>query len=204
MAHRPNYNMKDYSKIWKDIKPYVSECDLSFANIEAPVCDELPFSPYPNFNMQSSYPEAAIDAGFNVFSVINNHTNDQGLEGINATRLWGEKIEDRTKHSERPVYVTGINEKPKMPVSYRIIQKGDWKILFVAVTEILNRPDYRNYLNYIVASRTNWEEFSDYLTQLRNEHPCDLMVLSIHSDEPEYFLPASSKRIKYYHELTEK
>ena len=204
MAHRPNYNMKDYSQIWKDIKPYVSECDFSFANIEAPVCDELPFSPYPNFNMQSSYPEAAIGAGFNVFSVINNHTNDQGLEGINATRLWGEKIEDKTKHSERPVYVTGINEKPKMPVSYRIIQKGDWKILFVAVTEILNRPDYRNYLNYIVASRTNWEEFSEYLTQLRNEHPCDLMVLSIHSDEPEYFLPASSKRIKYYHELTEK
>lgn len=204
MAHRPNYNMKDYSKIWSDIKPLVSGCDLSFANLEAPVYDELPFSPYPNFNMQSSYPAAAIEAGFNVFSVVNNHTNDQGLEGINATRLWGEKMEAETKGSLRPVYVCGINEKPKMPISYRLIQKGNWKILFVAVTEILNRPDYRTYLNYVVASRNNWDEFTEYLVNLRTENPCDLMVLSIHTDEPEYFLPVTSKRINYYHQLTDK
>lgn len=204
MAHRANYSMKNYSKIWKDIKPLVSGADFSFANIEAPVNKNLPFSPYPDFNMQPSYPEAAIDAGFNVFSLVNNHTNDKGLEGINETRKWGEKIEEDSKLSERPVYFCGINKSPGEKISYKIIRKGNWKILFVAVTEILNRPDYRSYLNYIVASKKNWEEFSEYLVQIRKENPCDLMILSIHTDEPEYILSAEQKRKSYYRSLISK
>lgn len=204
MAHRANYSMKNYSKIWKDIKPLVSGADFSFANIEAPVNKNLPFSPYPDFNMQPSYPEAAIDAGFNVFSLVNNHTNDKGLEGINETRKWGEKIEEDSKLSERPVYFCGINKSPGEKISYKIIRKGNWKILFVAVTEILNRPDYRSYLNYVVASKKNWEEFSEYLVQIRKENPCDLMILSIHTDEPEYILSAEQKRKSYYRSLISK
>lgn len=204
MAHRANYNMKNYSKIWKDIKPLVSGADFSFANIEAPVNKNLPFSPYPDFNMQPSYPEAAIDAGFNVFSLVNNHTNDKGLEGINETRKWGEKIEEDSKLSERPVYFCGINKSPGEKISYKIIRKGNWKILFVAVTEILNRPDYRSYLNYVVASKKTWEEFSEYLVQIRKENPCDLMILSIHTDEAEYILPAEQKRKSYYRSLISK
>lgn len=204
MAHRANYSMKNYSKIWKDIKPLVSGADFSFANIEAPVNKNLPFSPYPDFNMQPSYPEAAIDAGFNVFSLVNNHTNDKGLEGINETRKWAEKIEEDSKHSERPVYFCGINKSPGEKISYKIIRKGNWKILFVAVTEILNRPDYRSYLNYVVASKKNWEEFSEYLVQIRKENPCDLMILSIHTDEPEYILSAGQKRKSYYRSLISK
>lgn len=204
MAHRSNYSMKNYSKIWKDIKPLVSGADFSFANIEAPVNKNLPFSPYPDFNMQPSYPEAAIDAGFNVFSLVNNHTNDKGLEGINETRKWGEKIEEDSKLSERPVYFCGINKSPGEKISYKIIRKGNWKILFVAVTEILNRPDYRSYLNYVVASKKDWEEFSEYLVQIRKENPCDLMILSIHTDEPEYILSAGQKRKSYYRSLISK
>lgn len=204
MAHRANYSMKNYSKIWKDIKPLVSGADFSFANIEAPVNKNLPFSPYPDFNMQPSYPEAAIDAGFNVFSLVNNHTNDKGLEGIKETRKWGEKIEEDSKLSERPVYFCGINKSPGEKISYKIIRKGNWKILFVAVTEILNRPDYRSYLNYVVASKKNWEEFSEYLVQIRKENPCDLMILSIHTDEAEYILPAEQKRKSYYRSLISK
>lgn len=204
MAHRSNYSMKNYSKIWKDIKPLVSGADFSFANIEAPVNKNLPFSPYPDFNMQPSYPEAAIDAGFNVFSLVNNHTNDKGLEGINETRKWGEKIEEDSKLSERPVYFCGINKSPGEKISYKIIRKGNWKILFVAVTEILNRPDYRSYLNYVVASKKTWEEFSEYLVQIRKENPCDLMILSIHTDEAEYILPAEQKRKSYYRSLISK
>lgn len=204
MAHRANYSMKNYSKIWKDIKPLVSGADFSFANIEAPVNKNLPFSPYPDFNMQPSYPEAAIDAGFNVFSLVNNHTNDKGLEGINETRKWGEKIEEDSKLSERPVYFCGINKTPGEKISYKIIRKGNWKILFVAVTEILNRPDYRSYLNYVAASKKNWDEFSEYLVQIRKENPCDLMILSIHTDEPEYILSAGQKRKSYYRSLISK
>ena len=202
MAHRPNFNMKDYHKIWKSIKPLVSNADFSFANIEAPVDKNLPFSPYPNFNMRPTYPEAAIDAGFNVFSLVNNHTNDQGLEGIRETLNWGNIIEENTKDSARPVYFCGINEKPDGKISYKIIQKEKWKILFVAVTEILNRPNYRSYLNYISANKKSWQEFSEYLVQLRQENPCDIMILAIHTDEPEYVQAVEQKRKNYYHSLS--
>lgn len=204
MAHRPNYNMKNYEKIWKEISPTIKESDFAFANIEAPVDKDLPFSPYPNFNMQPSYPQEAIKAGFNVFSLVNNHTNDQGLGGIKKTLEWATSVEKNTKNSVRPVYFCGINEKPHEKISYKIIQNGKWKILFVAVTEILNRPDYRSYLNYVVSTKKNWEEFSDYLLQLRNENPCDIMVVSIHSDEPEYIRMVEQKRKEYYRSLTEK
>lgn len=204
MAHKPNYNMKNYDKIWADIKPYIEDSDFAFANLEAPVVKDLPFSPYPDFNMQPSFPLSAINAGFNVFSNVNNHTNDQGLTGILETRKWSVETEAEFEHSNRPVYFCGINEKPHEPISFKIIKKGKWKILFVAVTEILNRPNYRSYLNYIVASRQNWNEFIEYLVKLRAENPCDIMVLSIHTDEPEYVLPVSQKRKEYYYELTEK
>lgn len=204
MAHKSNYSMKNYDKIWFDIKPFLQDSDFSFANIEAPVVKNLPFSPYPNFNMQPSFPIAAINAGFNVFSNVNNHTNDQDLEGIVETRKWALETEKKFADSERPVFFCGINETPNEPISYKIIKKGKWKILFVAVTEILNRPDYRSYLNYIVASRKNWNDFTEYLVKLRAENPCDLMVLSVHTDEPEYIQPVSSKRKEYYYELTEK
>ena len=55
MAHKPNYSMSDYSVIWKDIAPLALSCDFSFANIEAPVDDSIPYATYPRFNMHSEY-----------------------------------------------------------------------------------------------------------------------------------------------------
>lgn len=201
MAHKPNYNMKNYNKIWQGISDIVKDSDLAFANLEAPVCDELPYSTYPNFNMHSDYPQAAIDAGFNVFSIINNHSNDQGLQGIKGTIDWAQKIENKTKDSERPVIINGLNEIPNSPVSYKLIHKGEWTILFCAITEILNRPDYRSYMNYVVSSKSGWEEFSKYILKVREENPCDLLILSIHTDEPEYISPVSLRRKEYYYKL---
>ena len=201
MAHKENFRMKNFDKIWEDIRPITSQADFSFANLEAPVCDELPFSTYPNFNMNSPFPEAAIKAGINVFSLINNHTKDQGLKGILATLQWATEKEQKTFSSQRPIYFCGINEVPKSPISYKIIKKDDWTILFCAITETLNRPDYKSYMNYVVASKLGWQEFSEYAKKIRNENPCDLFVLAIHTDEPEYEAKVSSKRKSYYKTL---
>ena len=63
MAHTQNFRMKDYSQIWEDIKEITQNSDFTFANIESPINDEAPFENYPTFNMQYSYPQAAVDAG---------------------------------------------------------------------------------------------------------------------------------------------
>ena len=77
MAHSVNYVISDYPKIWRDVKYMIEPCDLAFANIEAPIDDTQKPQSYPNFNMPQAYIEAAVDAGFDVFSLCNNHTNDQ-------------------------------------------------------------------------------------------------------------------------------
>ena len=201
MAHKPNFNMTGYHKIWDAVRKTVQNADLSFANIEAPVYEALPYSSFPNFNMHEEYPQAAIDAGFCVFSVINNHTNDQGLEGMRATMEWATRTEERLKGSARPVYFCGLNARKDAPISYRVIQKGSWTVLFCAVTEILNRPTFKPYMNYVAATESGWNSFLSEVKKMREQSSCDLLILSIHSDEPEYVFPVEQRRRDYYHAL---
>ena len=123
MAHKPNFNMRSYNKIWESISGTVQSADLAFANIEAPVSKDLPYSSFPNFNMHPEYPEAAVSAGFNVFSLVNNHTNDQGLEGMRATAKWAETVHTQTQNAEngRTVYFSGLKKSPEEKFSSCII-----------------------------------------------------------------------------------
>lgn len=203
MAHKPNFNMKNYSLIWEDISPLVSTYDFSFANIEAPVYEDLPYSSFPNFNMHGEYPENAIKAGFNVFSLVNNHTNDQGLEGMKATLSWAEKIEEHSKNAERKIYFSGINSKEGSDITFKILEKNEWKILFCAVTEILNRPTFKDSMNFVSYSKKGRENFIQSIKIIREENPADLFIVSIHTDEPEYVAEIDALRRKYYHQLLE-
>ena len=85
MAHNVNFRMKNYALIYEDIAPLLKENDVCFANLETPVCETREYQSYPCFNVHAEYVQAAIDAGFNVFSLANNHTNDQGKEGIEGS-----------------------------------------------------------------------------------------------------------------------
>lgn len=201
MAHTPNFSMTDYDKIWEEVTPLVSSCDLSFANIESPVMDSRSFSTYPDFNMQSAYPKAAIKAGFNVFSTANNHSNDQGLEGIQETRAWADAIEAQSQSSSRPLYFSGIRAQKDGDFSYRTIRVKGWTVLFCAVTELLNRNTFTAYLNYVPSNEESRAQFKAFLQNLRAQNPSDLFVLSVHSYEAEYIADVNEGRQKYYRAL---
>jgi poly-gamma-glutamate synthesis protein (capsule biosynthesis protein) len=201
MAHRPNFGMNNFSTIWKDTAALIKSADFSFANIEAPVDDDLPYSSYPDFNMQHEYPEAAADAGFNVFSLVNNHSNDQGYSGMMHTYNWAEKVSRKTADSERPVYFCGLHNTKNEPVSYISINKADWKIIFCAVTEVLNRNDCREYMNYVSPDAKSRKTFEEYIQEIKRQNPCDVFILSIHAAVPEYIHTISSGQRKYYYDL---
>jgi poly-gamma-glutamate synthesis protein (capsule biosynthesis protein) len=76
MAHTVNFMMDDYRRIYEDLRPVLTADDLSFGNLETPVADSLPMSTFPSFNVHSAYLRAAVDGGFDVFSLANNHAND--------------------------------------------------------------------------------------------------------------------------------
>ena len=201
MAHKPNWDRGHFDEIYEDIKDKLHECPLVFANLETPVCDSKPYSTYPNFNVHHEYVEAAIDAGFNVFSLTNNHTNDQFLDGINSTREWFAKKEAETKETQRPVYACGLKNKPEDSLTYRIIKQDDWTILFVSITEILNTNSYSTYIDYIPPTKTKRQAFIQEIKKLNDENPHDIFVLSIHCCDPEYVFTVTDSQRNYYLEL---
>ena len=203
MAHTNNYHISSFDKIWRDVKYLIDGNDLVFANIEAPIDTTKPVSNYPNFNMPQNYVQAAVDAGFNVFSLCNNHSNDQYLDGIKETLKTVDRICEQAAKNATPrsLYFSGLKNSKESEFSYNIIEKSGWKILFLPMTELLNRPDFSEYINYIKTDDVSRNEFIDYVKKLREKNPCTIFILSFHTAEPEYTRNITSRQEKFYKEL---
>ncbi|MCQ2576666.1 MAG: CapA family protein [Treponema sp.] len=203
MAHSVNYQISTYSKIWKDIKDITSAPNLTFGNLEFPIDTTKPASNYPNFNSTQKYVQAAIDAGFDVFSLCNNHTNDQGLNGILETLKTVDKLKAQATTDGHEIYFSGTKADPKAELTYNIIEKDDWKILFLPITELLNSPVASDYINYIKPDETNRKNFITFCKELREKNECDLFIVSVHTSEPEYTRVITDKQNKYYMDILE-
>ena len=203
MAHTNNYHISSFDKIWRDVKYLIDGNDLVFANIEAPIDTTKPVSSYPNFNMPQNYVQAAVDAGFNVFSLCNNHSNDQYLDGIKETLKTVDRICEQAAKNANPrsLYFSGLKNSKESEFSYNIIEKSGWKILFLPMTELLNRPDFSEYINYIKTDDASRNEFIDYVKKLREKNPCTIFILSFHTAEPEYTRNITTRQEKFYKEL---
>ena len=203
MAHTNNYHISSFDKIWRDVKYLIDGNDLVFANIEAPVDTTKPVSSYPNLNMPQNYVQAAVDAGFNVFSLCNNHSNDQYLDGIKETLKTVDRICEQAAKNANPrsLYFSGLKNSKESEFSYNIIEKSGWKILFLPMTELLNRPDFSEYINYVKTDDASRNEFIDYVKKLREKNPCTIFILSFHTAEPEYTRNITSRQEKFYKEL---
>ena len=212
MAHTQNFSMADFNLIWDDIREQVSEADFSFANLEAPVFADRPFESYPTFNMQPSNPAAAFDAGFNLISLANNHTNDQGSPGIKATNEWSKEVEMKPQNRvqkqsakskdtprARPVFFSGLTENGQFSLSE--FYWNEYKILFVAVTELLNT--WKNYdeINFVSPTKKGRAAFAKQVADWKEERSPDLFIVSVHTSEEEYVLTVRPEVQAFYHAL---
>ena len=192
MAHIENFRMADYSMIYADIEEIIKNDDLTFANLETPVHGGRPYESYPTFNVQPPYAQAAIDAGFDVFSLANNHTNDQGYEGMEWT------LEFFLSKEAAGIHAAGIKPEGHQGLTHRLIEKDGWRVLFVAFTEILNSfADYQK-LDYVAPAAARRKELAQELAQLRQDNPCDLFVVSLHTCEDEYVHEITQVRRDFY------
>lgn len=203
MAHNVNYNMKDYDIIWDGVREDISACDFAFANLEAPIDTTKPASNYPYFNMPKKYAQAAIDAGFNVFSLCNNHTNDQELSGIKETIKTTTALSESELEKGNKIYFAGVKEHSTDTYTFQLIEKDDWKILYLPMTEVLNRQLASSYINYVSSSSSKRKDFIEFCRELREENPCDLFVLSWHANEPEYTRVVTDNQEDFYQKLLE-
>jgi poly-gamma-glutamate synthesis protein (capsule biosynthesis protein) len=200
MAHIINYSMPDYSLIYRDIEKIMMSDSLTFSNVEFPVNPKLPQASYPVFNIHPEYVEAAVDAGVDVLSIANNHTTDQGTDGLIATVGAMIKMKsDYRKEYGRYIYFSGAKENPDIDFQPVAIYKNGWKIGYLAVSQFSNhvpRPGHMMLVDYRKSAQT--EEFINWLKpQIENY---DLFILGYHGGV-EYLPEPVSRKTEFFHEL---
>lgn len=194
MAHT-EITRKNMDSTFEDIKEILKTADFSFANFESPIDDKLPVSSYPTFNCHKDYAIKAMEAGFNVFSLANNHSNDFFKEGIDSTK----KIFDEKK--SEGIYSTGLKDNADEEIEFIVLEKNGWKILFAAVTEVLNFKKDIEFFNYVKPEKNERENFLRLLKVKKEKSGCDLLIVSFHTQEEEYVTSIAEKSKKFYYSI---
>ena len=207
MAHTVNFNMNEYDLIYKDVEKILHSDDLSFVNIETPVCDALPLSTYPCFNVHMPYLRAAVQAGFDMLGFANNHTNDHGTTGIDGTLASVRTIQkERFAADILPPFLafSGLKDSENDHIQVTPLSYKGWNILFCSVTEILNSYDAsKNRLYYSAPTKQGRAALLALIKEARNRYPCDLFVLGLHLNEPEYGRTVSNAKKAWFKQLGE-
>lgn len=108
----------NYDSFYENISSYIKEADLAVINQETMLGgDAFEYSGYPLFNTPWEVGEAAINAGFNVFTCATNHSMDMGSAGIEK------EIEFFNKHKEVVRLGTNADEEEYNTIKY--ITKND-------------------------------------------------------------------------------
>lgn len=73
----------NFDALYANFKPYIEQADIAVINQETILGGSVfEYSGYPLFNSPWEIGEAAINAGFDVFTCATNHSLDKGTEGI--------------------------------------------------------------------------------------------------------------------------
>ncbi|MFA5675606.1 MAG: CapA family protein [Christensenellales bacterium] len=117
-AYDESSKTHDFSYSFSFINDIIKRADLAIANLECPLAGpDKPYS-YPNsksFSAPDSAAAAIKDAGFDVLSTINNHSNDRGIEGVvrtvDAVRRHDMVALGTRKDADEPLYyILDIND----------------------------------------------------------------------------------------------
>ena len=191
MAHDSNYKMRDFSRIYQYIKPLFEQTELNFANLEFVIDNKRPYSTYPVFNVHTEYVEAAIDAGFNIFSLANNHTADFGLTGVRAT----EQNSYRLKQQYPSLSFSGLRSEGKALDSFAMeaIEQKGWNIGFTAVSILSNSQKGIAGIQYLDSNdEDKLNVFYRWLAKQRPKY--DLVVVSVHGGLEYQLQPSKNKQ----------
>lgn len=82
-ALRPDSSY-DYSGYFEYTEDWLSSVDVVVANLEVTLAGP-PFKGYPQFSSPDAYAEAIRDAGVDILTTANNHSNDRGAKGLERT-----------------------------------------------------------------------------------------------------------------------
>jgi poly-gamma-glutamate synthesis protein (capsule biosynthesis protein) len=79
----------DYTPFFAQVHSYLTSADMAFCNQESPSNPNASVSGYPTFNAPVAFPQALSHEGCNIINLANNHADDKGQAGIDATKqVW--------------------------------------------------------------------------------------------------------------------
>lgn len=84
----------DFSAAYANLKDFYAGFDINWLNQETLVNDAFAPSGYPCFSTPTDIGKALYDVGFRVFSLSNNHSYDQGAEGIRSSMAFWDTMPD--------------------------------------------------------------------------------------------------------------
>ncbi|WP_169714775.1 CapA family protein [Spirochaeta cellobiosiphila] len=197
MAHNVNFLMKNPYDIYEGISHITLNDDLSFINLETPINAHKPYQTYPLFNVHSEYIEPAIKSGFDVYSLANNHSTDQGIEGVIGT------LNEMNRFSQKyNIYYNGLRYKKDSPYLPTTIDIDDLHIGFLSFTGFLNQwetkmgKDYVNLFTYRNSILN--KDFLQYIQLISSNY--DLFIVAFHGGI-EYDSDPVDSKAKLFHDL---
>lgn len=132
----------DYNSFYEDIKPYIEPADIAIINQETMLGGDIKeYSGYPMFNTPWEVGEAAINAGFDVFTCATNHSMDVGSAGIKK------ECEFFAKHPEVIHTGTYTSEEDYNKIAYKEVNGIKFAFLnYTYGTNGISIPSDKQYL----------------------------------------------------------
>jgi poly-gamma-glutamate synthesis protein (capsule biosynthesis protein) len=182
MCHSTQFNYAkvdadsfDFTGVFREVKNYLTEPDLTVGNLETVIAgNDEGYSGYPYFNAPDDFIYALKEAGFNLLITANNHSLDQGVDGVNRT------IEIINKNK---IHRTGTFTSQKDRDSIRIFMINSITIAIIAYSENINGAQVPKGKEFII----NYIEEEKLKSEIQTVRLIDVDVVLVHLHYgPEY------------------
>lgn len=175
--------------LFDQVRPWLDTGDLNFANLECPFTYEKP-------TVKKTYPitcdpkrlSYVVNAGFNLFSLANNHSLDAGQKGVEDTLA----LMESTTTEERPLFWAGAGRTAEEAKGPRILTVPGKKVK-VALFAVYNGGS-----GTIAGLHT--AGLHDRIAAAKRE--ADVVIVSVHAGAEYQHVPDASI-VKLYHKLVD-
>ena len=188
MCHSTQFNYAkagadtfDFTGVYSEVKPYLQSADLTIGNLETVIAGRNKgYSGYPYFNAPDDFIYALKDAGFDLLITSNNHSLDQGWEGVKRTI---------DVINENKIHRTGTYTSQDDRDSIRIFMINSIKIAILSYTEHTNDVDLPKGKDFVVSLIDKLQIEND-IKKARSKN-VDIVLVHFHYG-PEYNREPSS------------